>query len=384
MKINKKVLISIIFIASSLYLFIVDRKISAQIDFSSKLKGKILLQVEENGEAWYIYPYDLKRYYLGRPNDAFDMMRNLGLGISNDDIEQIPIAEANFEGQDDDGDGLSNAIEDSLGTDKNNIDTDGDGYKDKEEILNNYNPLGSEALSINKSLQEKIAGLIIMQIEQNGEAWYVNPEDQKRYYLGRPLDAFNIMRSLGLGATNNDIAKINEFKTNPEYLPEIIVEKFTSIVNDTIGDRKYTDPNYKFSFNYPSGWKIKKFEDQPYVTQISDAKRDYVTEKKGVISLRHFTTSEDVDIGIFRIASKGESKVLSDESKTINNKKAYENSYDHLLAYEKTVTVQISPKEYIQITLATAKNNNSHYNNVLENLLNSLEFSDSTCQTCNQ
>ena len=36
--------------------------------------GRIVLQVENNGEAWYINPADLKRYYLGRPQDAFDIM----------------------------------------------------------------------------------------------------------------------------------------------------------------------------------------------------------------------------------------------------------------------------------------------------------------------
>ena len=58
----------------------------------SRLSGKILLQVEENGEAWYINPVNQERYFLGRPNDAFELMRKLGLGIANKDLEQIPIA----------------------------------------------------------------------------------------------------------------------------------------------------------------------------------------------------------------------------------------------------------------------------------------------------
>ena len=193
-----KILISIVLITISIYFVLSDKKLLAELDFSSSLKGKILLQVEENGEAWYVYPLDLKKYYLGRPQDAFDMMRNLGIGVSNNDIKQIPIAEANFEGLDDDEDGLSNAIEDSLGTDKTKTDSDNDGYSDKDEILNNYDPLGTEILNINETIQNKMAGLIIMQIEQNGEAWYVNPNDLKRYYLGRPIDAFNLMRKIGL------------------------------------------------------------------------------------------------------------------------------------------------------------------------------------------
>jgi len=55
---------------------------------ANRLSGKILLDVERNGEAWYVYPVDNHRYYLGRPNDAFNIMRNLGLGISNENLEK--------------------------------------------------------------------------------------------------------------------------------------------------------------------------------------------------------------------------------------------------------------------------------------------------------
>lgn len=40
-------------------------------ELSNRLKGKILLQVESAGEAWYVNPDNEKRYYLGRPSDAF-------------------------------------------------------------------------------------------------------------------------------------------------------------------------------------------------------------------------------------------------------------------------------------------------------------------------
>jgi len=42
---------------------------------------------------------------------------------------------------DSDSDGLNNTLEEKLKTDPNNSDSDGDGYLDKEEILNGYNPL---------------------------------------------------------------------------------------------------------------------------------------------------------------------------------------------------------------------------------------------------
>ena len=57
---------------------------------------------------------------------------------------------------DDDGDGLSNDLEEYYGTDKNNKDSDNDGYFDGQEILNNYNPLGEGMLDIERLDFDKI------------------------------------------------------------------------------------------------------------------------------------------------------------------------------------------------------------------------------------
>ena len=62
---------------------------SQAASLSEKLSGRIVLSVEEKGEAWYINPLDAKRYFLGRPADAYQVMRKLGLGISNKDLEEI-------------------------------------------------------------------------------------------------------------------------------------------------------------------------------------------------------------------------------------------------------------------------------------------------------
>ncbi|MEK7122773.1 MAG: hypothetical protein AAB855_02850, partial [Patescibacteria group bacterium] len=62
--------------------------------FTRRLAGSILLQVEEKGEAWYVHPVNLKRYFLGRPADAFRVMRELGLGISNADLRMIAVTPA--------------------------------------------------------------------------------------------------------------------------------------------------------------------------------------------------------------------------------------------------------------------------------------------------
>lgn len=132
-------------------LWLVPVNFSNAANMATRLKGKILLQVESNGEAWYVNPDNEKRYYLGRPADAFQVMRELGLGISNKDFDS-------FSG---------------------------------------YAP-------------SRLSGKILLKVEDSGKAYYVNPVDLKMHYLGRPADAFQVMRELGLGITNNDLDKILE------------------------------------------------------------------------------------------------------------------------------------------------------------------------------
>jgi len=130
------------------------------VSLSEKLAGRILLSVEENGEAWYLNPLDLRRYYLGRPADAFKVMRELGLGINELNFQEIAQVGMPVEG--------------------------------------------------NTALAKSLSGRIILQTEKNGEAWYINPKDLKKYYLGRPADAFKVMRELGLGISQKDLALIHK------------------------------------------------------------------------------------------------------------------------------------------------------------------------------
>lgn len=171
----------------------------------SKLKGKIMIKVEDLGKAYYINPSSESMYYLGRPDDAFQVMREQGVGINNIDLEKIPVAVNNMSGVDTDGDGLSDMFEDAIGTDKNKIDSDGDGFNDKSELDAGYSPkLKMVKINYDTYFSEKQKGKIFLQVEGKGEAWYINPSDGKRYFLGRPGDAYNVMRNLGLGISNVD------------------------------------------------------------------------------------------------------------------------------------------------------------------------------------
>lgn len=55
----------------------------------NKLKGNILLQVESNGEAWYLNPDTLKKHYMGSPSTAYNEIKNFAIEISEDDLEKF-------------------------------------------------------------------------------------------------------------------------------------------------------------------------------------------------------------------------------------------------------------------------------------------------------
>lgn len=141
-------------------------KIALAESIASRLKGQIVLQVEEHGEAWYINPKNLRRYYLGRPKDAFNIMKFLGVGITNKNLKKIPTNKELWDGDID--------------------------------LLN------------------RLRGYIVLQVEKHGEAWYINPINNKRYYLGKPSDAFNLMKRFGMGISTANLKKISS-NSNDDY-----------------------------------------------------------------------------------------------------------------------------------------------------------------------
>lgn len=129
---------------------VTKKTVNKENDLVRRLKGYILLQIESHGEAWYVNPINGKRYYLGRPADAFQIMRELGLGVSHDFVAK---------------------------------------YK-------------------NGAYPDNVIGKILIDVGDSGKAYYIYPKNKRAYYLGRPADAFRVMRELGLGTSNNDLEKI--------------------------------------------------------------------------------------------------------------------------------------------------------------------------------
>ncbi len=220
----KKVKIIIFVLAGMIFpLFVADAINLANVS------GRIVLQVEENGEAWYVSPRRLERTFLGRPTDAFSLMREKGIGISNIDLNKIPLGLDAMTGPDSDKDGLTDELEKAIGTNYLNKDSDGDSFNDLEEYSREYNPSNRGILSIDPYFAAKNAGKIFLQVESRGEAWYVYPPNGKRYFLGRPSDAFNLMRGLGLGISNRDLAEL--LALTPSYNISSFEKKIHDLVN---------------------------------------------------------------------------------------------------------------------------------------------------------
>ncbi len=135
---------------------------------NNKFKGYIMLKTEDAGKAYYISPVSKMAYYLAIPKISFQVMRGTGLGITNNDLAKISVG-------------------DECPIYMPNCDTPNTNDKN---FANNYK------------------GYIFLQVEENGEAWYVYPKDGKRYFLGTPENAFEIMRSKGWGINNNDFSKL--------------------------------------------------------------------------------------------------------------------------------------------------------------------------------
>ena len=127
----------------------------------NRVKGKILLQVQRNGEAWYVNPADGKRYYLRNGAFAYQIMRKLSLGITDKDLAKIPTM-----------------------------------------------TFDNKQLTVDKKLVNRLKGRILLQVQQYGEAWYVNPADGIRYYMKDGDTAYQMMRKFGLGAKTSDIIQV--------------------------------------------------------------------------------------------------------------------------------------------------------------------------------
>lgn len=134
---------------------------------SQRVAGKLLLQVEQKGQIWYVDNQDNSRYKITLAN-ALSMFRKLSLGISDADLDKIPTVD--------------------------------------------------ETKTGDMALRKRLAGQILLQVQDSGRIWYVNPQDLKRYEVTRS-NLLVIFRQLSLGITDQDLYSIKKGKLASEELP---------------------------------------------------------------------------------------------------------------------------------------------------------------------
>lgn len=130
----------------------------------NNLKGKIVLQVEQRGEAYYYSPKTSKVHYLQDGASAYQIMREAGLGISEEDYKEL-------------------------------ISTSDAG----------------------QALKKRLAGHIVLRVQKKGEAYYINPKDLRIYYMADGADAYRIMREQSLGIADKDLSKIIELDVYKDW-----------------------------------------------------------------------------------------------------------------------------------------------------------------------
>ncbi|MBD3248113.1 hypothetical protein GF382_02380 [Candidatus Falkowbacteria bacterium] len=114
-----------------------------------------------------------------------NLINSTAVGISDQDLKRFLVADFNLDtATDTDKDGLSDKIEDAIGTNANLMDSDSDGYSDKAELLSGFDPTGSGSLPIDNTFASRNQGRVFKQVEADDQAWYIG-KDSKRYFLGK-------------------------------------------------------------------------------------------------------------------------------------------------------------------------------------------------------
>lgn len=132
--------------------------IQAATTLANRLSGRILLQVEQHGEAWYIDPISKQRFYLGTASDAFALLRAKGLGIRHNDVVRF----------------------------------------------------------MTTGFPTRLSGRILLDVDDRGQAYYISPLTLRAIRLGSAEETYQVLRQNGLGIRDRDLTQIPR---SPDSIP---------------------------------------------------------------------------------------------------------------------------------------------------------------------
>jgi hypothetical protein len=116
---------------------------------AQKVAGRIVIQVQAQGQAWYVNPVNDKRYFLGTPQNAFNVMSQQAVGISNADFDKF-----------------------------------------------------------STSIPSSLVGRFVIKTQDSGKMYYINPVGKGVVYVPDANGAANLIKAVGLGISNSDLATI--------------------------------------------------------------------------------------------------------------------------------------------------------------------------------
>lgn len=131
-----------------------EKDLTGMLDLglAERLKGKVLIQAESNGEAWYVDPVNLKRYYLGKPREAYLLIKDRSKSMSADDI--------------------------------------------------------IDYIYFDKKFPKELSGRFLKNEDEKSEYYYIIPEELTALKIETPNEAYKMLKERGLGINNVDIRKI--------------------------------------------------------------------------------------------------------------------------------------------------------------------------------
>jgi len=117
---------------------------AARLSLQDYVRGRVIVPTQACGLAWYVYPGDNRRYTLGKPSDATRLIQTFGLGVRH------------------------------------------------------------QLIAGTKTFPAALSGQILLDVDDRGKAYYVNPADSSAHYLGNSTQALDVLRRVSVGVTDAD------------------------------------------------------------------------------------------------------------------------------------------------------------------------------------
>ncbi|TSC76219.1 MAG: D-alanyl-D-alanine endopeptidase (penicillin-binding protein 7) [Parcubacteria group bacterium Gr01-1014_31] len=131
--------------------------LAAAPPLTQRAAGRVLLQTDQRGQAWYVNPGDGKRYFLQNPGGCWELAPQLALGIRTADLNKLPAA----------------------------------GKRGGD-----------------RGLARRLSGRFLLATEQRGRLYFVSPLDSRATPLNDPESCWTAVLRAHLGVKTADLAQV--------------------------------------------------------------------------------------------------------------------------------------------------------------------------------